>query len=74
MLRNVSTYRAATLRTSQFEERRATPTTTPMIVASTIPSSATLIVFWTPTTNASQRLCVERKSESGIANPAGCFR
>ncbi len=45
-----------------------------MIVASTIPRSETLSVFWTPTIRASRRLCAELKSESGIAKPAGWSR
>ena len=49
MLRNVSTYTRAKARTSPFDERRATPTTTPITLAAMIPMSVTLSVLTIPT-------------------------
>jgi hypothetical protein len=43
-------------------------------VARRIPRSETDAVFLAPMRRAAERLSVERKSESGMANPAGWLR
>jgi hypothetical protein len=55
-------------------DSRATPTTTPSTVASTMPTNAISAVFLTPTHSASCTVCDARNDENGIWKPAGWSR